>query len=533
MMWRSPAALAAGLIVGTAGFVTAQQAPLLTRPERTGYNETSRYADVAAFLDSASRRYPSLVTGSIGTTVEGRSIPLVIASRPRVTTPAEARKLGRPVVYLTGGIHSGEVEGKEALLALLRDLAGDRRPNVLDSVVIVAVPVYNTDGNEQVGPQAKHRTEQRGPELVGTRTNAQGLDLNRDYIKADAPETRAFLGAWQAWNPDVYVDLHTTNGSYHGYALTYAPALNPNVDPYTRDTMLPVLRERMRTRQKFETFDYGNFNDEDNIKALTDTVKAGWYSFDNRPRAGFTYTGLWGRIGILSEAYSHDTLERRVAVTRAFVQEILSYTAEHARGILASSRQADRPLPRGAMVSVRGAMTTTPYMGPVPVEDLVATGDSTQTEPGVPRGVRRTGRYRTLQLPIYDRFVSTLDRPVPAGYVVPAADTAALRLLGLHGVRVEKLRRARTVELETFMVDSTWTAPTIFQGHRQRGVTGRWTRAKATIPAGDYLVPMDQPRTALIMYLLEPESDDGLITWNLFDGSLQVGRAFPVRRLVQ
>jgi hypothetical protein len=503
-----------------------------TRAERSGYTETSRHADVVAFLDSARARYPSLVVQSIGTTVEGRAIPVVIAARPRVASPAAARRLRRPVVYLNAGIHAGEVEGKEAVLALLRDLAADPRPNVLDSLVIVAVPTYNADGNEHVASQSVQRTEQNGPELVGRRTNAQGLDLNRDYIKAEAPETRAFLAAWRAWDLDVYVDLHTTNGSYHGYALTYSPPLNPSADPYARDSMLPAIRERIRARHGFETFDYGNFGGDEDAKALTDTAKSGWYTFDSRPRFGMIYAGVRGRIGLLSEAYSHDPLGRRVAATRAFVQEVLSYTAAQAAAIKARSRRADRPLPEGHAVSVRGALTTTPYVGPVLAEDLVATGDSSVTEPGVPPGIRRTGRFRTLRLPVYDRYLSALDRPVPEAYVIPAADTAAVRLLGLHGVAVDTVRHSRTATIEAFLVDSTWTAPTTFQGHRQRGVTGRWVRGRDTVAAGDYLVRTKQRGTALIVYLLEPESDDGLVTWNLFDGGIAAGRRFPVRRIV-
>jgi murein tripeptide amidase MpaA len=150
-----------------------------TRAERTNYLETSHYADVIAFLDSLRGR-PELTFGTIGKTNEGRDLPYVIASRPRVSTPEAARKLGRPIVYIQGNIHAGEVEGKEALLAVLRDLTSSPKPNALDSVVLIAVPIYNADGNEKFGPQETNRGSQNGPEMVGVRANAQNLDLNRD-----------------------------------------------------------------------------------------------------------------------------------------------------------------------------------------------------------------------------------------------------------------------------------------------------------------------------------------------------------------
>ncbi|MBA3657902.1 MAG: hypothetical protein H0W69_11185, partial [Gemmatimonadaceae bacterium] len=205
-----------------------------TRAEATGFRETSRYADVIAFIDSLHDR--PLTFGSIGKTSEGRAIPYIIASYPQVSTPDEARALKRPIVYVQANIHAGEVEGKEALLALVRDLSAAPRPNVLDSIVLIAVPIYNADGNERFASQSVNRTEQNGPELVGVRANGQGLDLNRDYIKAEAPETRASLVMFNTWDPDVFVDLHTTDGSYHGYALTYAPPLHPSapLGPYAR-----------------------------------------------------------------------------------------------------------------------------------------------------------------------------------------------------------------------------------------------------------------------------------------------------------
>jgi murein tripeptide amidase MpaA len=159
----------------------------LTHAERTHFRETSRYADVMLFIDSLRMLSNQIYVGSIGKTAEGRDIPFVVASRPRVSTPDEAKRLRRPIVYVQANIHAGEVEGKEALQAILRDLLFDSHANVLDSLVLIAVPIYNADGNERFAPQEKNRSEQNGPELVGTRANAQGLDLNRDYVKVEAP----------------------------------------------------------------------------------------------------------------------------------------------------------------------------------------------------------------------------------------------------------------------------------------------------------------------------------------------------------
>ena len=512
-----------------------------TRPELTGYSETSRYSDVEAFLDSLRRLGAPLKFGSIGRTNEGREIPYVIASRPSVTTPAQARALHRPIVYVQGNIHAGEIEGKEALLALIRDLTFSSKPNALDSIVLIAVPIYNADGNERFAAQSVNRTEQNGPEVVGTRANAQGLDLNRDYVKAEAPETRASLAMFAAWDPDVFVDLHTTDGSFHGYALTYSPSLSPAAvfgGVYARDSLLPLLRQRMRTRHGFQVFDYGNFISDERGGVADTALREGWATYDARPRFGTNYFGIRGRIAILSEAYAHDSLARRIAATYAFVSEILSLVAERSSAIQALSARADgQPLAWGRspdslqMVAVRSELIAVPTMMDVVKEDIDRTGDSSLTQPGVPRGRRRSGRYQTIRMPVFDRFTSTLDRTPPALYVVAPEDTAIVTLLRLHGIRVDRSDSAWTARGESFTVDSVITSPRPFQGHYEVRLKGRWERGLQTLPARSFIVPTAQPKGALVVYLLEPESDDGLVTWNFFDRELKKGGRYPVTRI--
>ena len=508
-----------------------------TRAERTSYSETSHYDDVVAFIDSLTRIGAPISVGSIGTTNERREIPYVIASRPLVSTPEAARALGRPIVYVQGNIHAGEVEGKEALQALLRDLVFQTKPNVLDSIVLIAVPIYNADGNERFADQARNRGEQNGPPLVGQRPNAQSLDLNRDYMKADAPETQASLRMFNRWNPDFFVDLHTTDGSYHGYALTYAPSLNPAADigpafvggAYVRDSMLPELRRRVGTRRGYEIFDYGNF-------AAQDSAERGWFTYDHRPRFGTNYYALRGRMSVLSEAYSHDPFARRVASTYAFVSELLSLVAERGTTILRHSARADSAVASwgsgttSAQIPIRADLTTTPYTGEVIVENIERTGDTVRTEPGVRRGMRRTGTSRRVRMPVYDRFVATLTTPAVWGYAFISSDTTAARLLAMHGVALERTRDACTVTADSFTADSVVVSPTPFQNRRNVRVEGRWQRAEARLDPGSYVLRLAQPLGVLATYLIDPRSDDGLVTWNIGDrvANRQLG-IVPVR----
>ena len=509
-----------------------------TRAERSNYLETSRYADVIAFLDSLKLMAAPLAFGSIGRTSESREIPFVIASRPLVRTAAEARATGKPIVYVQGNIHAGEVEGKEALQALIRDLTFASAPNVLDSIVLIAVPIYNADGNERFLPQARQRTEQNGPELVGQRPNTQGpngqgLDLNRDYVKAEAPETRASLGMFNTWDPDVFVDLHTTDGSFHGYALTYSPSLNPAapLGDYTR-VLLNELRKRVRSRDGFEIYDYGNFNDRGGLEVSADTTHGGWYTYDHRPRFGTNYYGLRNRIGILGEAFSHDPFERRVKSTYAFVRQLLSLVAERSAEMRSLERMAEAQMkstPREE-IPLRSALPAEASSGPVAFEILVRTGDTLRTQPGVPKGMRRTGEIRTRNMPLFDRFVPVLSRPLPDAYVF-GDDTALVARLRLHGIRVDRSSAAdASMRLSAFAIDSVSRSARPFQGHNEVRPHGHWVSLSRTMRDGSNLVRTDQPLGRLASYLLDAETDDGFVTWNAFDSALAPQAAFPVQR---
>ena len=253
-------------------------------------------------------------------------------------------------MFVQANIHAGEVEGKEASLILARRLtSGDLRP-LLKQLVVLIAPIYNADGNEKV--DVMNRTAQNGPAGgVGTRENAKGLDLNRDYMKLDSAEARALIGLMSRWDPHVAIDLHTTNGSYHGFHLTYSPTLNPNADArliaLERERLLPAVQQAVAKKHSFRTYFYGNFASESGMareNAHVDPANPGdtiWRTFDHRPRFGNNYVGLRNRIAILSEAYSYLDFRSRVRVTEVFVEEMLNAVAANALRITMLTTQLD------------------------------------------------------------------------------------------------------------------------------------------------------------------------------------------------
>lgn len=485
-----------------------------TRAERTAARETSTLADVRLFLDSLATRTPTVRVGSFGRTTLGREIPYVVASRPLVTDPAEAHRSGKPVVYVQANIHGGEVEGKEVSLMLLRDLTVGPLQRLLDSLILIVVPIYNADGNEAFGPGDQNRRGQNGPAEIGRRQNGQGFDLNRDLVKQEAPETRALLAMVDRWDPDVYLDLHTTNGSYHGYVLTYSAGNNANSSPandYVRDRLLPEIRTRMRTKHGHQTYWYGNFRNQH-----PDSLTRGWETFDPGARYATNWFGVRGRMSILSEAYSNADFPTRIQATYDFVLEILRYVAAERSTIKAINAASALARPDSVVVSSTFA--------PPVMDDVIAEVTHAADEGAGPFARRtRTGTFRTVRMPVSVRFAPVAQEPIRAGYLLPPDYDHLVTLLRRQGIVVERVLAPWSGPVELFRVDSLSVAGSVFEGHRLVRVKGAWRAGRAETQAGWYAVPTDQRLGRFAAYLLEPASEDGFVLWNLLDRELRRG----------
>jgi hypothetical protein len=524
--------LAAGAASGCASARLAPNASaaamtdtLTTRPERTDYRETSRFDEVVAFMEAVDRASPRIHLTSFATTNEGRRLPLAVVGLVADASPEAVRASGKTVVYLQGNIHAGEVEGKEALQMLLREIAAGRHDAALDSLVLLIAPIYNADGNERIDPQ--NRPRQHGPVGgMGIRPNAQGLDLNRDHTKLESPEARGLVAMLTAYDPHVIVDLHTTNGTYHGYHLTYAPPLHPNtpaaIDRVLRDEWLPAMTESLRRDHAWRMYYYGNVPSADDGNAAT---PRGWYSYDHRPRFGTQYAGLRNRFAILSEAYAYLTFEERVRVTKDFVDETLGWARANAARIRRTTEAADaedvrgRPLALTARLRQTGEVTI--LMGEVVEEPSPVDGHMM---------LRRADAVREERMPEWQAFEPVDVETAPAAYLLPPGADSLVARLGMHGIRLEPAPTGR-MQVEVFRVDSTSVAPRAFQGHQERRIWGRWESTTREIAPGTMMVRMDQPLARLAYTLLEPRSDDGFAAWNGMDAWITAGRELPVLRL--
>lgn len=524
------------LLISTVCCLVCAADDLLTRAESSGYNATSTSAEVLAFARELAARSNDVRLVSIGTSIRGNEIPMLILGRPAPRRPAELLRDNRLCVYIQANIHPGEVEGKEATLALARDIALGEHGHFLDKLVILIVPNLNPDGNDKIDP--RNRAYQGGPkDGVGIRYNEQNLDLNRDWIKLETPEARAVVKVLREWDPALLVDCHTTNGSYHRNPLTYAPPYNPSGDAevrlYSRDELLPHMVRVLKEKFGYDSIPYGNFTN------YTEPEKGAWGTFTHEPRYTSNYIGLRNRLGVLIESYYLADFETRIKSTYGFLYGALEHCAESAGRIADLLKQADdRARARAAGIDPkRDFIATAVEVKPMP-EPLVINGYVMEpfTDDQGRQRLRPTEELKTYTVPYVADFVPTQTRPLPFAYVFPLGTPEIAEKLMQHGIAVERLTRDVELQVVQFMPTEIKAEERAYQGHRFVTLKGDWREQTARAEEGSFVVRTAQPLGALAAYMLEPESDDGLALYNFFDRLLapQWGRGFypyPVLRI--
>lgn len=480
-----------------------------TAAESSQYKKTARHRDVLKDIDHWSK-YRHVDRINFGKTIEGRPLAAAVVANPPLEGKAPEASDKRLVVLLLGNIHGGEVAGKEALLIMLRELAENSAHPWLKSMILIVVPNYNVDGNERIGPGVQHRPGQIGPkDGMGWRQNAQGLDLNRDFLKLDAPETRSLVRLINDWDPHVFIDAHTTNGSKHRYQLTYDVPHNPAspapIRDFLRGEMLPSVTKTLEKQGLF-TYYYGNFNKKHDR----------WTTFGYEGRYSTEYLGLRGRIAILSEAYSYVNYKTRIDASKSFIGECLNYFHAHAKKVRTLTQDVRRSIVSGE--------------GSVPLSAAVAPFKKKVRVKGFAQG--KGSVHKDYDVTFWGKFKATKVSKRPYAYLFPDHLTRVARRLRLHGVTVERLQKTQTLALEISRITALKRGRP-FQNHTLMSATVEWKSMSRAVKKGSYIVRTGQPLGQLIVTLLEAESSDGLLTWNFFDHCIEKGQEFPVWKLME
>ena len=544
--WSGVSSLA--ILFGSMLAAFAQSPDWRTPAEISGYRATPDYAETMAYLERIAAAAPGQVRiENFGKTGEGRDLKIVIASKDGVFDPAAIHASGRAILLVQNAIHAGEMDGKDSCLALVRDIAITKKYTaLLDHVVFVFIPVYNLDGHER--RSAYNRVNQNGPDVVGWRGNATNNNLNRDYMKADAPETRALLKMFHRWMPDFFVDDHVTDGADFQYDVTFYADATPDVAPgiarWLREEVTPELERQVNAAGHLAFPSLIDLRDE------TDPAK-GLVAFGNPPRFSTGQMILENRPGLLVEIHMLKDYKTRVTGNYEILRALLEVLNRDAAKVIALNKEAD------AAAAQLGAHPLSNEKFPL----ALATGS--ETTPVVFKGYQFTRalsevsgtmwiRYShepwNVTLPLAAEMKASSATTPPAAYIVPPQWTHVIDVLAAHDVEMRRTSAAWKGKVERYRCSGMeWQGPPfegrhpIFAGEGARGAPGRFGQCtlateEMTFPAGSVVVPLNQRLSKVAIHWLEPEAPDSAVRWGFFDSAFEqreYGEGYVLEKLAR
>jgi murein tripeptide amidase MpaA len=489
--------------------VAAKKDPWITPAEKADFRTTPTFDETVAWLQKLVAAAPELKMMSIGKSGEGRDIWLVIASKERAFTPESLRAAGKPTILAQGGIHAGEIDGKDAGLMLLRDMTLRGKKDLLDSTNFLFIPILNVDGHERASRYA--RINQRGPENAGWRTNARNLNLNRDFAKLDTPEVRAVVRAIDDWRPDLFIDIHVTDGADYQYDITYGwngpIPHSPSITNWLNAQFKPAADAGLLAA--------GHVPGILTYMVHTDPARgiADWFA---DPRFSNGYGDARHLPTILVENHSLKPYDRRVLGTYILLESamrIVGKSSDTLRAAIEEDRQGRVTTLPLAYVNDETRSKTIDFAGiayrliPSPISGQIH--------------VEWTGRPITMRMPIIASAKLAASVPRPKAYWIPAAWHDVIDRLAIHGIRFERIAQARSVNVEMYRMSAVKFGAEPYEGRVMVTATAAAEKCREVFAEGSVRVPTDQPLGDLAMLLLEPASPDSFFQWGFFNSTLQ------------
>ena len=498
----------------------------LTYYEKHNYNETPRYKETMEYTMMLAQESPKVNYMSIGVSPQGRDIPLLIVDKNGYTSPEKIRKAGRVIVLAEASIHSGEPDGKDAGLMFIRDIAlFDKYPGILDNVSLLFIPIFNVDGHEDFG--AHYRINQNGPIEVGARFTAQRYNLNRDFIKADAPEMEAFLNLYAKWLPELFIDFHVTNGADFQYVSTYGldqcGFLTPNMLEWSQNIFEKQLLDRMAA-DNFPIFPYFTMRNvpDFGVGILPDNFP---------PQYSNGYASANNRLGLLVENHIYKSYKERVDISYLYMKHSMDILGENAKELAAEIKKADdfvassefrkEPQPLMFRHDMKNS-TPTEYLAwkDTTVISNLSGGKWTYYDYNSPI---------TLTYPLFTSYEATSFVDVPEAYIIPSEQLRTIELLNIHGLQYYRLKEDKEIEVESYHFKNTEWARNVNEGHITLSTDYDTKVEKIKYHKGDVIVPTSQPRIKVALHLLEPKSSTSLVFWGEYINFMRAPNEFYIR----
>ncbi len=492
---------------------TFGQGDWLTYYERSGFLETPRYDETIEYCKKLDEASGMIRYVSFGLSPQGRELPLLIIDRNGNFDVASVRESSNTILLVQAGIHPGEIDGKDAGLMFLRDLViMDQYPELLENLSILFIPIMNVDGHERFGPY--NRINQNGPAEMGWRTNAQNLNLNRDFLKADTPEIRAWLRLFNEWLPDFFIDIHATDGADYQYVSSYGLEILGSMDKgltnWTRKTFIPYLEENMELAG-YPVFPYVMFRRwHDPRSGLRSSVAS--------PRLSQGYTALQNRIGLLVENHMLKDYKTRVDATYAQIKLVCNILNRDGEMLQELNRKADsrvsdekfrkEPFPVKFTASHDSAMVSFKGFDYDIVESDLTGGNWFQYHPDQPE---------TYLLPYFNDQHPSATVQLPEAYIIPPEWQEVIERLDVHGIDYFVLKRPQSVLIRSYrFMDPEWNN-TPYEGRFPSQAKKEVIEEIREFPTGSVIIQMDQRNARVIAHILEPDAPDSYFYWGFFN----------------
>lgn len=491
--------------------LSTQAQDFTTKYERTNTRETVTYHECIAYYKQLVKRYPQLKMLEIGQTDSGYPLHLVILSGDRDFNFQSLHRKNKRVILVNNGIHPGEPDGIDASMMLLRDIVQGKK-KLPPNVVLAVIPIYNIGGS--LNRSAFYRVDQNGPEEFGSRGNAQNLDLNRDFIKSDSRNARAFQQIYQMTDPDVFIDNHVSNGADYQHIMTLLSTqhnkLGGVMGAYLHDTFEPALYRKMKEKG-YDLVPYVNH--------FGDTPDSGWVAYADGPRYSSGYTTLFHTFGFVPETHMLKPYKQRVEATYALMECFISFTSENSDRIKQLREQTKQSVKTQQQFPLGWEPDMTRY-------DLFTfKGYTAGRKPsgisGLPRLFYDRNKPYERQIKIYNYFSENNIVSKPEAYIIPQGWWAVTELLQNNNVQMRRLSRDTTIEVGTYKIEDYKTPQRPYEKHYiHSGVKVSASKQKIKFLKGDYYIPMNQVANRYLMETLEPTGGDSFFAWNFFDAIL-------------
>ncbi len=496
---------------------TLNKAPTSTTieiPFDKNKNQTPTYDQTIDWYKAIASQHSQVSLMEYGLTDVGKPLHLAVLSNDGDFDPTSLKEKGKRIVLINNAIHPGEPCGVDASMLLIRDLlTKEELIELLDNVVVAIIPMYNIGG--VLNRSSHSRANQNGPIEYGFRGNAKNLDLNRDFIKCDSRNAKAFTEIFQAWQPDVFIDNHTSNGADYQYVMTMIGSqhnkLGGALGKYLKEEMMPLLFEDMEKKGwPMTPYVYARTTPDEGIAGFLDL-----------PRYSTGYAALFNSIGFVPETHMLKPYEQRVESTRAFSLAVVQLLHGAQGEKIAQLRQSTIEASKS-----QESFAINWELDQEKVDSFLFKGYTAKYKPSEITGLDRLYYDRNepfeKNIPFFDHYKTSLEIKRPAAYLIPQAWHAVLERLKWNGIEMERLDADRKIEVEVYYIKDYKTREQPYEGHYlHRNVEVEKDTQTLQFYKGDYLVKMNQAKNRFLVETLEPQAPDSYFCWGFFDAILQ------------